>query len=264
MITRRGILGILASAPLRAASLPDQSAATVLDRRFPDPSVSYLLTSCTNGREICSRWPHPLDPVPMGSLVKPFTALAYGESHEFQFPRFTCTGAGSHCWLPQGHGAMNIRSAIAHSCNAYFLNLARDLQPETLASVLERYSLPAPDLRAEPPAWIGLGTSWRISPVAIARAYSELLARRSDPGVADILTGMALSARLGTGRGVGGGSYVKTGTAPCIHEAREAGDGHVIALYPSPSPRFNLLVRVHGVPGAKAAWVCGKMVHALG
>src|SRR5579871_1180330 len=251
MITRRTLLSILAAAPLRSASLPEQSAAAVLDRAFPDPSFCYLLTNHATGREICSRWPHPLDPVPVGSLVKPFTALAYGEAHDFQFPRFLCTGVETNCWLPQGHGPMNIRSAIAHSCNAYFLSLARELQPEALTTVVQRYTLPPPDPQAEPPAWIGLGTGWRISPVAIARAYSELLARRSDPGVGDILAGMALSARSGTGRGAGAGSYVKTGTAHCIHEAQEPGDGYVIALSPAAAPCFNLLVRVHGVPGAK-------------
>ncbi|HEV8041805.1 MAG TPA: penicillin-binding transpeptidase domain-containing protein [Bryobacteraceae bacterium] len=259
MLTRRAILGLAASAPLGAASLPEQSAGMALDRAFPDPRVSYLLMDCARSREICSRWAHPMDAVPVGSLVKPFTALAYGESHRFRFPAFNCAGAAGHCWLPEGHGRMEINTAIAHSCNAYFLELARDVTREALEAVIQRFGLSAPDPGVETAVLIGLGRGWRISPFAIARAYSELIARWFDPGVRDMLAGMALSGQIGTGRGVGRGAYVKTGTAPCIHESKGGGDGYVIALYPTDAPRFNLLVRVHGVPGARAAWVCGKM-----
>ncbi len=259
MLTRRTILGLAVSAPLRAASLPEQSAGIALDRAFPDPGVSYLLTDRASSRQICSRWTHPMDPAPVGSLVKPFTALAYGETNGFRFPVTTCLGKAGHCWLPQGHGRMEIGTAIAHSCNAYFLELALDVKPEALRTVLERFGLNAPETGASAATLIGLGASWQVSPFAIARAYSELTARSIDPGVREILSGMAMSAQLGTGRGAGPGAYVKTGTAPCIHQSKEAGDGYVIALYPIDAPRFNLLVRVHGVPGAKAAWVCGKM-----
>jgi hypothetical protein len=249
MLTRRTILSLAASAPLGAASLPEQSAAIALDRAFPDPDVSYLLTDCATNREISSRWTYPTDPLPIGSLVKPFTALAYGQTHGFRYPSFTCSGA--RCWFPQGHGRMEISTAIAHSCNAYFLELARDVAPEPLNSVLQRFGLSAPDPGAEAATLIGLGGAWRISPFAIARAYSELIARSLDPGVRELLAGMALSGQSGTGRGVGPGAYVKTGTA--------GGDGYVIALFPIDAPHFNLLVRVRGVPGAKAAWVCGQM-----
>jgi cell division protein FtsI/penicillin-binding protein 2 len=260
MLTRRTILALAAS-PLAAASLPEQSTGIALDRAFPNPGVSYLLTDCAASREICSRWAHPMERVPVGSLVKPFTALAYGETHGFRYPAFTCSGA--RCWLPSGHGRMEINNAIAHSCNAYFLEVARDVTPEALQSVVQRFGLSAPDRGVDPSTLIGLGAGWRISPFAIARAYSELIARSFDPGVREILAGMALSGQSGTGRGAGRDAYVKTGTAPCSHESKQGGDGggdgYVIALFPIGAPRVNLLVRVHGVPGARAAWVCGKM-----
>ncbi|HEV2689326.1 MAG TPA: penicillin-binding transpeptidase domain-containing protein [Bryobacteraceae bacterium] len=260
MITRRAILNSLAVSPLlRSASLPDQSAAIVLDRAFPDPGVSYLLLDAPSGRVIASRWEHPEEPAPVGSLVKPFTALAYGETHDFRFPVFTCQGDVSHCWLPQGHGRMEITTAIAHSCNAYFLELARDVKPEALESVTCRFSVNPPEPWSLPPALIGLHGSWKILPLAIARAYSELAKRSIEPGINEVLTGMALSARFGTGRAAGKGAYVKTGTAPCIHAEHQAGDGYVIALYPTDAPRYTLLVRVHGVPGAVAAVTCGRM-----
>jgi hypothetical protein len=264
MITRRTVLGLSVTLPLRPISLPQQSAAIVLEQEFRDSAVSYMLIEPGNGRVIGWRWEHPEDAVPVGSLVKPFTALAYGETHGFRFPVSMCLGEASRCWLPQGHGRMDISTAIAHSCNAYFLELASDVNPEALAAVTQRFGLAAPAPGDDPAVLIGLKGSWRVSPFAIARAYSELAARSFEPGVPEMLAGMALSARLGTGRGVGPGAYVKTGTAPCVHLSREPGDGWVIALYPTGAPRFILLLRVHGVPGARAAWVCGKMRRALG
>jgi cell division protein FtsI/penicillin-binding protein 2 len=262
-MTRRTILGCAIAPLLRSASLPDQSAAIILERGFPDPGISYLLLDATSGRVICSRWVHAAEPVPVGSLVKPFTALAYGATHNFEFPAVTCKGEESRCWLPQGHGRMELKTAIAHSCNAYFLELASGVQRESLDAVTQRFSLASPDLGSGPATLIGLGSMWRISPLAIALAYLELPARSTEPAVGTLLAGMALSAKSGTGRGAGAGAYVKTGTAQCLAEQRHAGDGFAIALYPTNTPRFALLVRVHGVPGAQAASVCGRMRKAL-
>ena len=256
----RAVIVLAAGLPLiSAGSLPEQSAALVLERAFPDPDISYLLLDVARARLICSRWANPEQPVPVGSLVKPFTALAYGETHAFRFPESICQGEKDRCWLPAGHGALSLAGAIAHSCNAYFLRLAAQVKPEALAAVAERFGLTPPDRSADTPAFIGIGDDWPIAPLAVARAYCELTARTTEPGVREILAGLALSARAGTGHGVGPGAYAKTGTAPCVHPARHRGDGYAIALFPAESPRLALLVRVHGVPGAEAAMVCGHM-----
>ena len=259
MITRRSILGWAVAPLARAGSLPEQSAAIVLERAFPDPGISYLLLDAAIGRVICSRWAHPEDPVPVGSLVKPFTALAYAETHAFRFPEFTCLGEQSQCWLPQGHGRLDIVKAIAHSCNAYFLRLVWDVLPASLETVARRFGINPPDAGSNADTLIGLGSTWQIAPLAITRAYLGLVARSAEPGFKDVLAGMALSARQGTGRGVGSGAFAKTGTAPCVHELKHRGDGYAMALYPAGGPRSALLVRVHGVPGAQAAVVCGRM-----
>ncbi len=262
-MTRRTILGWAMAPLMRSASLPEQSAAIVLERGFPEAGLSYLLLDAAGGRIICSRWANPDEPIPVGSLVKPFTALAYGATRNFQFPAVICKGEQTRCWLPQGHGRMELKTAIAHSCNAYFLELASGVEREPLDSVTRKFSLTSPDLGSGPATLIGLGAMWRISPLSIALAYLELAARSAEPGVGTLLAGMALSAKSGTGRGAGPGAYVKTGTATCLDELKHAGDGFAIALYPTNTPRFALLVRVHGVPGAQAASMCGRMRRAL-
>ena len=99
-----------------------------------------------------------------------------------------------------------------------------------------------------------------MSPEALLRAYRLLLA---DPNAAELARGMAISARSGTGRAAGVG-LVKTGTAPCVHRRRAPGDGYAIAFFPAAAPRYALLVRVHGVPGAQAAVELGRMLRLLG
>jgi cell division protein FtsI/penicillin-binding protein 2 len=106
---------------------------------------------------------------------------------------------------------------------------------------------------------IGLGGGWRIAPLALAGAYCRWIA---EPRAAELVRGMALAAQSGTGRAAGLG-LIKTGTAPCVHEQKAPGDGYAMAFYPAEAPRYALLVRVHGVPGAEAARVAGKMLRVI-
>jgi cell division protein FtsI/penicillin-binding protein 2 len=102
----------------------------------------------------------------------------------------------------------------------------------------------------------------------MARAYLELVRRRDQPGVREVLAGMALSAKQGTGAEVDralpfADALVKTGTAPCTHFKRAPGDGFTVVLAPSDDPRILLMVRVHGVPGARAAKIAGQMLRHI-
>src|SRR5205823_10665976 len=151
-----------------------------------------------------------------GSLVKPFVAFACRGGASV----IDCHGESGRCWKPGGHGRLDLPMAIAYSCNAYFLALARSVD----VAALERLYLPAPlDLSLE--TLIGLGDRWPLAPLELMRAYRELLALPSR----DILRGMRLSAKLGTAREIRCDAYAKTGTAPCRHEKRSPGDGYAIA-----------------------------------
>ncbi len=86
------------------SSLFAQSAGRILNRDFPSGDISFLLLDAPTGRVLASRWENPQTPIPLGSLVKPFTALAYGEHHAFRYPAHICRGTATGCWLPHGHG----------------------------------------------------------------------------------------------------------------------------------------------------------------
>jgi cell division protein FtsI/penicillin-binding protein 2 len=246
------------------SSLFAQSAAETLNRDFPSRDISFLLLDATTGRLLTSRWERLDSPMPLGSLVKPFTALAYGEQHDFQYPAHTCRGTATGCWLPRGHGEIGLSSAIAYSCNSYFRILTADLTGADVAPIAARFGIESPGRNASGPALLGIGTRWQISPLRMARAYLELIRRREQPGVREILAGMAQSAQHGTGADVDRAlpfpnALVKTGTASCTHLPSAPGDGFVVVLTPADQPQILLMVRLHGVPGAQAAKTAGQM-----
>ena len=247
-------------------SLFSQAASALLAHDFPEPDLSYLLLDARSGRLLASRWDHPEQPIPVGSLVKPFTAMAYGATHRFRFPQHECLG-GRTCWLPGGHGRLDLTHAVAYSCNSYFRALAAGVSVAHTESEFHHYGLQPPPSGATPEQLIGLQDSWRLSPLQIAHAYLALASRPWDPGVPLVLEGMADSARFGTGKAVGRAlngtaALVKTGTAVCTH-GNAPGDGFVVALLPADAPRLLLLVRVHGEPGSRASITAGRILRRL-
>jgi len=259
---------LLAASPLAAASLYDQSVARLLADRYSSTGLSYILIDTATRRLIASRWDAITEPVPVGSLVKPFLALAYAQKHDSTYPHYFCHGARDGCWLARGHGLMDISSAIAYSCNAYFINIASTLKPEDVEAMAQRYGFSIGQAPFGAAQMIGLGGDWRIDPRELLRAYMVLAGAPRVAGGAELLRGMALSARMGTAEAVsltlhGAAALAKTGTAPCVHTPRGPGDGYALMLYPADQPRLALLVRVHGVPGARAAEVGGRMLNTV-
>jgi cell division protein FtsI/penicillin-binding protein 2 len=236
----------------------------------PGPRLpSYLLLSIATQQIVESRWEDRERPLAIGSLIKPFTALAYADTHGFTFPILECRGSAGGCWLPAGHGRLGMTAAIAGSCNAYFRQLAEKTSPDAFAARLQSFGMRAEASAATPSAMVGLGETLRLAPSAIIRGYVELVARAAQPGVLPIVQGMRSSAINGTGKGVGAAvgvdALVKTGTAPCSHSPRATVDGYTIAVYPADRPRFVLLVQAHGRTGAETAVSAGELLaHAVG
>jgi len=253
---------------IRPGSLFSQSAIQVLEREFSNNSVSYLLLDANSGVLLASHWENTDKPIPLGSLVKPFTALAYAGAHDFRYPVYECRGQASGCWQARPHGKLDIVTAISVSCNSYFRSLAESVTPEQFLPVTRAFDLESPDANSTGAGLIGIGDWWKISPVPMARAYLELYRRRNQPGIREILDGMLQSAQHGTGAAVGralkhSGAFVKTGTAPCTHAPRAPGDGFVVVMVPAQAPEIVLMIRVHGVPGAKAAETAGRMLRRM-
>jgi cell division protein FtsI/penicillin-binding protein 2 len=258
---------VTASAANRATrnSLFTQSAAQILHREFTGRDVSFIHIDVQTGAVLASRWDNADQPIPLGSLVKPFIALAYGEAHQFRYPIHVCRGNAGGCWLPNGHGKIGITAAIADSCNSYFRMLTAGMTSADIIPAATRLGLDPPAQELSGPDLIGVGNRWLISPLHMARAYLELDRRRDQSGAREVVSGMAQSARQGTGAEVDRAlkhsrALVKTGTAACTHRDHAPGDGFVVALVPADQPELLLMVRVHGAPGAKAALIAGRML----
>jgi cell division protein FtsI/penicillin-binding protein 2 len=273
-----------------ASDLYAQATQAMLDRDFASRRIEYLLLDLRSGGRIAMRWEHPERPVPIGSLLKPFLAIAYSQSsfantsssQPREFPAIRCHGKSDGCWRAGGHGTVALERAIAESCNAYFLSLARSIADsntsgvDALRRVAAIYGLPpppAPDVSGEqvlPRSWIGVTGEWRVTPEALARAYGILASQPGDAIVSRVLAGMrqaagpqGTAARIGAHRG---GVLAKTGTAPCLPKLEPCiadGDGLVVALVPAEQPTLLLLVRNRGTTGARAAEIAGEMLSRI-
>jgi cell division protein FtsI/penicillin-binding protein 2 len=220
--------------------------------------VNYVAVDVRTRTVIEQEWPDADAAIPVGSLVKPFTALAYAGT----FPEFVCKGKANGCWLAHGHGRVGFRDAMAQSCNAYFLNLARGVDAETLRVVAAKFGIAAPG-RDAAETRIGLGNGWQISPIALAGAFAELASRSGEARVNEILQGMDEASRWGTASAIGRGVFAKTGTAPGTGARRYASDGFTVVMAPAESPRMVLLVRVRGVTGAEAAKSAARILREM-
>ena len=289
------ILGLtlfsVSSAPAQpqqpSPTLYSQATAALLDRVFPSPQVEYLLLDLRSGETLAMRWSHPERAVPVGSLLKPFIALAYGQLHSTanssgsvqRFPVVYCRGKSDGCWRTGGHGSLGLERALADSCNAYFLNLAADLTASrqgivVLDKVSADYGLPAPPEPASPPMLIGVTPQWRIAPETLARAFERLATQTHSEVASRLLAGMRLAASPGGTAGkIGehpGGVLAKTGTAPCLSDPESNsprclanGDGLAVLIAPAEHPRLLLLVRQRAITGALAAQLAGQMLTQL-
>jgi cell division protein FtsI/penicillin-binding protein 2 len=267
---------VTAANPQPNSSLLAQTIQSTLTQRWPpanNPHLSWLVLDTTTGQLLAQQWPALDQPIPVGSLTKPFLALAYAATHT-TFPHITCYGtqgltptgqSADRCWLRRGHGQLNIQIALANSCNAYFLGLSRDIDPTALQTVIQTYNLPAPPPNATPATLIGLNTTWQIPPIALARAYAQLASQpNTQPGTELILTGLHLATQQGTASALrSSDALAKTGTAPCQHHCAITSDGLVIALTPAAAPRILLLVRQQGATGAATATIAAQMLDAL-
>ena len=161
----------------------------------------------------------PDQPVPVGSLLKPFLAKAWARAHPGEAaPRFVC-GPDSGCWLRSGHGELGLAGALTVSCNTYFLRLAEATPSEVLTATLAEEGFQP---RGEPVRQAlgldGPDGALAVAPSILLRAYVRL-GRDPWPGAEpvrrEVLAGLREAALTGTAGAIGHrGFWAKTGTVP--------------------------------------------------
>lgn len=147
---------------------------------------------------------------PPGSTVKPMVGLALLEAGIGAHETVSCGGAlrvGNglfHCHKRRGHGALNLRGAIAQSCDIYFYVMAQRIGMDRIASMARRvgmgqkFDLPFPSQSygtVPDPAWKRkkYGQDWQIYDTVNATIGQGYM-------LINPLQMAVMAARLATGR----------------------------------------------------------------
>ncbi|MFP5234311.1 MAG: penicillin-binding transpeptidase domain-containing protein [Acidobacteriota bacterium] len=221
-----------------------------------------------------------------GSTLKPLVLFQLLAQNRWNpGTRVACTGdlmIGGHrmaCSHPAAP-AFDARQALAWSCNTYFAQVARSLQPSELDGLLHSTGLLGPTglvpgealadfYPPQSPVQIELALlgvdGIRITPLELAEAYRwlgrELTSNPSSVATRTVLAGLADSATFGMAgqAGLGGVSIAgKTGTAEGTDTART--HGWFAGLAPANQPRVVVVVFVPSGRGADAAHLASMIL----
>jgi penicillin-binding protein 2 len=148
-----------------------------------------------------------------GSTFKPVVAMAALESAVVTpDTRINCPGhfdlgsAKFHCWKKGGHGTLNLRDAIKHSCDVYFFEAARRLGIDRIAAMARRFGLGEAlgiDIPGERAGLIPT-TAWKKGATGIPWQQGETISAGIGQSfvLATPLQLATLAARLATGHAV--------------------------------------------------------------
>ena len=148
-----------------------------------------------------------------GSTFKPIVALAALEAGVMTpDTRVHCPGQfflGNtvfHCWKKGGHGSLNMRDAIKHSCDVYFFETARKLGIDRIAAMAKRFGLGdvlGIDIPGEKAGLIPT-TTWKKGATGVAWQPGETISAGIGQSyvTATPLQLAVQAARLATGRAV--------------------------------------------------------------
>lgn len=84
---------------------------------------------------------------PPGSTLKVLSCIAAQEAGHRPTETVYCSGKmwyGNryfHCWKPGGHGTVDMKNSLKHSCDTYYYEIAKTLDIDVLADVARRFGL---------------------------------------------------------------------------------------------------------------------------
>jgi len=209
----------------------------------------------------------------IGSLAKIITAAALIEENIITTEQtYNCKGCEVisnkkiYCWNAGGHGKNNLESALAQSCNLFFLNYAKKLKS---GDILKYYKIFIPDNKLPTSGLntdlaLGLDQKLLINPMemlSLASASAGTKQINIKPStIAVIRNGMILSGKSGTAKLFSKKGYnaaAKTGTAPYGKNGKH---GWVIGYYPADKPKLAFCIFVTDGTGYSDAVPIGVKV----
>ncbi|MCC7179944.1 MAG: SpoIID/LytB domain-containing protein [Acidobacteria bacterium] len=242
------------------------------------PGAAFFLRNLSNPRERREARADILDtPVLPGSIVKAVTLVtaleagAVGPDSGAMCRRVvTVDGVRFVCAHPELQRPLTAAEALAHSCNDYFVSLARRLTREQVNRT--RLAAGLPPLAASAklgPALVGLDGP-RVTPRALVDVMARLVGVGPDPPVPMraetrrvLVEGLKGAATFGTAAAFGSAgvaALAKTGTAPMPGGGAM---GVVVALAPVERPTHGLVVVAPGGAGVDAAAIAADLVRGV-
>lgn len=215
-------------------------------------------------------------PTMPGSVIKVFTLAAALEQQVITPAtgavcrrQVTVDGVRYTCAHPDLKRAMTPAEALAHSCNDFFVSLARRLRRADVNRI--RVAAGLPPLAATTPlaaALVGLDGP-RVTPRHLAQALARLVAvgRQASVPMRDdtravLRAGLSGAATYGTAAAFAEQrvpAWAKTGTAPMPGGGIA---GLVVALWPAPAPTHSLVALAPGGAGIDVAAVAATWLAA--
>ncbi len=242
------------------------------------PGAAFFLRSLSNPRERREARADVLDtPVLPGSIVKAVTLVtaleagAVGPDTGAMCRRVvTVDGVRFVCAHPELQRPLTAAEALAHSCNDFFVSLARRLTREQVNRT--RLAAGLPPLAASAklgPALVGLDGP-RVTPRALVDVIARLVGVGPDPPVPMragtrrvLIEGLQGAATFGTAAALGSAgvaALAKTGTAPMPGGGAM---GVVVVLAPVERPTHGLVVVAPGGAGVDAAAIAADLVRGV-
>ncbi|MDH4065953.1 MAG: penicillin-binding transpeptidase domain-containing protein, partial [Acidobacteriota bacterium] len=239
------------------------------------PGVAFFVRRLDTPRDRREARSDVLDtPVLPGSIVKAVTLVAaleagvIGPDTSAMCRRVvTVDGMRFVCAHPELRRPLTPAEALAHSCNDFFVSLARRLPRERVNRT--RLAAGLPPLGASTPlapSLVGLDGP-RVTPRALVDVLSRLTGVGTDPAVpmrpatrAVLVEGLAGAATFGTASAFGArgvSAWAKTGTVPMPGGGVA---GLVVALAPAGRPTHGVIVVAPGGAGADAAAIAADVV----
>lgn len=191
--------------PPGAPEVPVDKLAASAATHLAEAGDSAAIVDLLNGRLLFEHHPLALRQglILPGSVMKIFTAYALIEADRAD-RRFVCKGEHRDalgqtrpCWLRPGHGPMQLRTAIAESCNVWFFEQSQHLDDRRLLEVYRAFGIGAPWPRARdhqtaiqrdlvpsalpardlPDVAVGDHISFRVTPMSLLRAVAVIATR---------------------------------------------------------------------------------------
>ena len=256
-----------APVPADVPEAPTASRPVVPPPAIP-PQVALEVIDLQTGGALMTQRPDILDrPVHPGSVAKVFTLRAALDAGDVDArSRVECRGRESvgnrilECAHPRFGRPLSASEALAHSCNSFFVAVAKRLTWLPIADCLRRAGLPATPAPREPALGaVGLDGP-QPSPRALLVAFAKIVAeaqRLDRPQDRVLLDGLREAARNGTASALGEqglDAFAKTGSGRILGGAP---GGLVVAVVPAGAPRYGVVVIGAGIAGRDAASIAG-------